>query len=224
VGPNRCLHYRISTDADGRVRTAIDDELGQIAACVDTRIAISGVGARDVDMVFLTGGSSFVPAVRRIFETRFGAARIRTGNAFTSVARGLAVNAARHLRMRSARSSASRSDSRVLTFGVLESCAWMYPVVSDKQAPSRRGFRYTRTASASSSERINNGYSLKPISKDIFGALSLPLGCSKPGRSGPTGRPLPGCRRTAQPGTGQAPSRGINAAPNECWDWHAPAG
>src|SRR6202521_6099081 len=50
--------------------------------------------AEDVDMVFLTGGSSFVPAVRRIFETRFGVSRIRTGNEFTSVARGLAVKAA----------------------------------------------------------------------------------------------------------------------------------
>ena len=45
-------------------------------------------------MVFLTGGSSFVPAVRRIFESRFGDAKIRTGNEFTSVARGLALEAA----------------------------------------------------------------------------------------------------------------------------------
>jgi hypothetical chaperone protein len=45
-------------------------------------------------MVFLTGGSSFVPAVRRIFESRFGADRIRAGNEFTSVARGLALKGA----------------------------------------------------------------------------------------------------------------------------------
>ena len=44
-------------------------------------------------MVFLTGGSSFVPAVRRIFERRFGEKRIRGGNEFTSVARGLALKA-----------------------------------------------------------------------------------------------------------------------------------
>jgi hypothetical chaperone protein len=74
----------------------IAEELAQIETCVDALIAASGVGTQDVDMVFLTGGSSFVPAVRRIFETRFGAARIRTGNEFTSVARGLAVRAARH--------------------------------------------------------------------------------------------------------------------------------
>lgn len=72
----------------------IAEELGQIEACIDSLIAASGAGAKDVDMVFLTGGSSFVPAVRRIFEKRFGASRIRTGNEFTSVARGLAVKAA----------------------------------------------------------------------------------------------------------------------------------
>jgi len=44
--------------------------------------------------VFLTGGSSFVPAVRRIFEMRFGADKIRTGNEFTSVAHGLALKSA----------------------------------------------------------------------------------------------------------------------------------
>jgi hypothetical chaperone protein len=46
-----------------------------------------------VDRVFLTGGSSFVPAVRRIFANRFGEDRIQTGNEFTSVARGLALRA-----------------------------------------------------------------------------------------------------------------------------------
>ncbi len=45
---------------------------------------------KPVDRVFLTGGTSLVPAVRRIFETRFGADRIAAGNEFTSVAAGLA--------------------------------------------------------------------------------------------------------------------------------------
>jgi hypothetical chaperone protein len=34
-----------------------------------------------------------VPAVRRIFEQRLGADRVRSGNEFTSVARGLALRA-----------------------------------------------------------------------------------------------------------------------------------
>jgi len=45
----------------------------------------------DVDRVFLTGGSSFVPAVRRIFERRFGADRLDAGNEFVSIANGLAT-------------------------------------------------------------------------------------------------------------------------------------
>jgi hypothetical chaperone protein len=71
----------------------IAEELARVESCVDSLIHASGVSRRDVDMVFLTGGSSFVPAVRRIFETRFGARKIRTGNEFTSVARGLALKA-----------------------------------------------------------------------------------------------------------------------------------
>lgn len=72
----------------------IADELAAIESCVDRILAHSGVHARDVDMVFLTGGSSFVPAVRKIFDDRFGRERIRSGNEFTSVARGLALRAA----------------------------------------------------------------------------------------------------------------------------------
>jgi hypothetical chaperone protein len=71
----------------------ISEELDQIARCVDSLLDSSGVVPRDVDMVFLTGGSSFVPAVKSIFETRFGKKRIRGGNEFTSVARGLALKA-----------------------------------------------------------------------------------------------------------------------------------
>ncbi len=70
------------------------EELDKIAVCVDSLLLSANVGAKDVDVVFLTGGSSFVPAVRAIFESRFGRERIRSGNEFTSVARGLALAAA----------------------------------------------------------------------------------------------------------------------------------
>jgi len=43
--------------------------------------------------VFLTGGSSFVPAVRHIFAERFGENRLRGGEELTTVARGLALRA-----------------------------------------------------------------------------------------------------------------------------------
>ena len=71
----------------------IAEELEQIENCVDALLQHSGARREHVDAVFLTGGSSFVPAVRRIFETRFGAGKIRSGNEFTSVAHGLAIKA-----------------------------------------------------------------------------------------------------------------------------------
>jgi hypothetical chaperone protein len=72
----------------------IGDDLQLMGESIDNLLKKSGVDRRSVDRVFLTGGSSFVPAVRRIFETRFGKNRIRGGNEFTSVAHGLALRAA----------------------------------------------------------------------------------------------------------------------------------
>jgi hypothetical chaperone protein len=69
----------------------IQDELEAIERCVDGLLATTGIDGREVDRVFLTGGSSLVPAVRGIFERRFGEQRIRTGDEFISVARGLAL-------------------------------------------------------------------------------------------------------------------------------------
>jgi hypothetical chaperone protein len=71
----------------------IAEELKSIERCVDILLATSNIAAGEIDRVFLTGGTSFVPAVRHIFESRFGASRVRTGNEFTSVARGLALRA-----------------------------------------------------------------------------------------------------------------------------------
>ena len=73
----------------------IAEELAKIESCVDSIFTACGARHEEVDAVFLTGGSSFVPAVRRIFERRFGAGKIRAGNEFTSVARGLALEAIR---------------------------------------------------------------------------------------------------------------------------------
>jgi hypothetical chaperone protein len=45
----------------------------------------------DIDTVFLTGGSSFIPAVRRVIEERFGRARLADRENLQSVAFGLAL-------------------------------------------------------------------------------------------------------------------------------------
>jgi hypothetical chaperone protein len=71
----------------------IEAELAAIAACVDRLLNTAGVSPNDIDHVFLTGGSSFVPAVREIFVTRFGRPKITGGEELTSVAMGLALRA-----------------------------------------------------------------------------------------------------------------------------------
>jgi len=69
----------------------ITDDLHAISSCVDRMLESRGVKPGDIERVFLTGGSSFVPAVRDIFESRFGRERIVGGSEFTSVAKGLAL-------------------------------------------------------------------------------------------------------------------------------------
>jgi hypothetical chaperone protein len=71
--------------------TWIADDLARIEATVDAALSSSGVGAGDIDRVFLTGGSSLIPAVREIFARRFGADRVAVGGELTSIAHGLAL-------------------------------------------------------------------------------------------------------------------------------------
>jgi hypothetical chaperone protein len=71
----------------------IQEEVSAIGACVDRLLAGTGAAPGDVDRVFLTGGSSLVPAVRQLFAARFGEERLRSGSELTSVASGLALRA-----------------------------------------------------------------------------------------------------------------------------------
>ncbi len=73
----------------------IEPEVQQMADCVDRLLNTTGVSVHDIDHVFLTGGSSFVPAVRQIFVERFGSPKITGGAELTSVATGLSLCAAR---------------------------------------------------------------------------------------------------------------------------------
>jgi hypothetical chaperone protein len=67
----------------------IAPDIARIAATVDQ--ALAEAGGPLVDRVFLTGGTSLVPAVRRVFVERFGAERVTGGGEFVSVAEGLAL-------------------------------------------------------------------------------------------------------------------------------------
>jgi hypothetical chaperone protein len=69
----------------------IAPDIARIALTVEAALADAGLTEDAVDHVFLTGGTSLVPAVRELFVTRFGAARITGGREFVSVAEGLAL-------------------------------------------------------------------------------------------------------------------------------------
>jgi hypothetical chaperone protein len=66
-------------------------DLAAIDAAVDEALASAKLKPDAIDQVFLTGGSSFVPAVRALFEQRFGAGKISTGAELESIAAGLAL-------------------------------------------------------------------------------------------------------------------------------------
>ena len=71
--------------------TWIAGDLDRLSATVDQALADAGVRAEQIDRVFLTGGTSFVPAVRALFQQRFGADSVSGGGEFVSVAEGLAL-------------------------------------------------------------------------------------------------------------------------------------
>jgi len=69
----------------------IAPELALIERAVDEALASADLPAERIDRVFLTGGSSLVPAVRAIFHRRFDGDRIETGAELESIASGLAL-------------------------------------------------------------------------------------------------------------------------------------
>jgi hypothetical chaperone protein len=69
----------------------IAGDLARLGGTVDQALQAAGLPHAAVDRVFLTGGTAFVPAVRRLFAERFGTAKLAGGGEFVSVAEGLAL-------------------------------------------------------------------------------------------------------------------------------------
>jgi len=85
------LHEAVSrVDFEGWIAP----ELDSMSSSLDELMEKTNTSRAAVGHVFLTGGTSLVPAVRRIFTSRFGNDRVSSGEAFTSVAHGLALIAA----------------------------------------------------------------------------------------------------------------------------------
>jgi hypothetical chaperone protein len=74
-------------DFEGWIKSDLED----ISSAMDRALSSAKTKDSEIDAVFMTGGTSHVPAVRKLFTDRFGDQRIHTGNAFQSVASGLAL-------------------------------------------------------------------------------------------------------------------------------------
>lgn len=76
-----------------RFESWIQADMQNIATCVKSLFSQHNVSYGDVGSVFLTGGSSFVPYVRRFFAKTFGSHKLKGGEELTTVAKGLALRA-----------------------------------------------------------------------------------------------------------------------------------
>ncbi len=69
----------------------IADDLAKIEEALDEVLTKTNTAPQSIDKVFLTGGTSFVPAVRQLFTRRFDADKIESGGELLSIAHGLAM-------------------------------------------------------------------------------------------------------------------------------------
>jgi hypothetical chaperone protein len=77
------------------LEAAIADSLQRIRSRIDHVLRMAGLTSDAVSAVFLTGGASRMPSVRESIAAAVPSARLITGDAFGSVATGLALDAAR---------------------------------------------------------------------------------------------------------------------------------
>ncbi len=71
--------------------TWIADDLNRIEETLNIALTQAQITIPDIERVFLTGGTSFVPAIRKIFINKFGTTRVESGSEFVSIANGLAM-------------------------------------------------------------------------------------------------------------------------------------
>ena len=73
----------------------IVEDLKKLSNYLDQFLLKNQVSFENVDSVFMTGGTSMVPALKKIFNEKFGGAKIKSGDNFNSVAMGLAYSYAK---------------------------------------------------------------------------------------------------------------------------------
>jgi len=81
----------------GEFEATIQNSCDQIERCVDEVLRKASFKPKNIDRVFLTGGTSNIPFVRQMFQRQFGAAKICGQDVFTSVGYGLGLDASNSL-------------------------------------------------------------------------------------------------------------------------------
>jgi len=81
--------------ARAELEAAVADSLQRIRSRIESVLRIAGLTADSISAVFVTGGAAMMPSVRRTIAAAVPAARLIAGDAFGSVATGLALDAAR---------------------------------------------------------------------------------------------------------------------------------
>jgi hypothetical chaperone protein len=90
------IHERITEPELSRI---ILPDLRLVSQTIDGLLEKARLGEEDISTVFLTGGSSLVRRIQKLFEVRFGEEKVRSGmDTFTSVAGGLALYESQFLR------------------------------------------------------------------------------------------------------------------------------
>ena len=77
----------------GEFEQIISGETEAISRCVDEALVAAQMPRQKIDAVVRTGGSSLIPAFKRLLERKFGRSKVRPVDEFTSVTAGLAIAA-----------------------------------------------------------------------------------------------------------------------------------
>jgi hypothetical chaperone protein len=70
----------------------IAQNLIKIEAYLDSFLLEKGILKSDIDVVFMTGGTSLIKPLNQIFKNKFGSEKLKSGDNFNSVAMGLAYS------------------------------------------------------------------------------------------------------------------------------------
>ncbi len=69
----------------------ISEDIEKIRTCIQDLLTKTKLKPSDIDHVFMTGGTSFVPAIQKMMGSIFGPEKLASGDEFTSVSAGLAM-------------------------------------------------------------------------------------------------------------------------------------